>query len=268
LLLLAGELCGLLAIASFDLGDNAAASTHARAAWGYGEHIGHNSLRAWAKGTQALIAYWDDRPLDAVRLAQAGRSYLAAGTGAVRLCLIEARAWSHLGNGEESERALQDASGARESGLHDDLHDGVGGEFAYGEGRQARCRSTVYVQLGDANKALAEADHALALFSNQRNIKIVPEVYADQVAAHLIKGQADGAQEALDRIVDLPVEQRINGLVTRLDYASAIAEANERLHSSSHGGRLVEQIRAFTAFPAQKAITSGGSVSPLPPPAA
>src|SRR5882757_2815831 len=36
LYLLLGELCGLLAVASFDLGDSQAATSHARAAWGTG----------------------------------------------------------------------------------------------------------------------------------------------------------------------------------------------------------------------------------------
>lgn len=68
----ADVLCGVLANASFDLGRYDAAETQARTAFMCGELAGHNGLRAWVRGLQALIAYWDGRPHDAVRLAEAG----------------------------------------------------------------------------------------------------------------------------------------------------------------------------------------------------
>jgi len=70
--LLAGVLCGLLANASTDLGYRDAASEQARAVWAYGDIIGHNGLRAWTRGMQALIEYWSGRPAQAVRLALSG----------------------------------------------------------------------------------------------------------------------------------------------------------------------------------------------------
>jgi hypothetical protein len=72
--LMAGMLCGLLANASTDLGHRDAAAEQARAAWAYGEIIGHNGLRAWTRGMQALIEYWSGRPsmLSAWRKARAG----------------------------------------------------------------------------------------------------------------------------------------------------------------------------------------------------
>jgi hypothetical protein len=58
LYLLIGQACGLLASVSFDLGNRDAATEQARSAWIYGRHIGHHGLCAWARGMQALIAYW------------------------------------------------------------------------------------------------------------------------------------------------------------------------------------------------------------------
>ncbi|MGZ9928314.1 hypothetical protein ACXNSR_00300 [Streptomyces sp. NC-S4] len=69
----AGVFCGVLANASFDPGRYSAAETQARTAHMCGELAGHNGLRVWVRGLQALIAYWDGRPADAVRLAEAGR---------------------------------------------------------------------------------------------------------------------------------------------------------------------------------------------------
>jgi hypothetical protein len=58
MLVLAGQVCGLLANASLDLGSSEAAAAQARAAWTYALAAGHDELRAWLRGLQAMIAYW------------------------------------------------------------------------------------------------------------------------------------------------------------------------------------------------------------------
>ena len=85
LYLVTGTICGVLSNASSDLGHLPAARTQARTAFLCAEMAGHNALRAWIRGTQALIAYWDDRPAEAVDLARDGYSYPPEnGTAAVR----------------------------------------------------------------------------------------------------------------------------------------------------------------------------------------
>ena len=80
--LLAGMLCGLLANVSTDLGYRDAAAEQARAAWAYGDIIGHNSLRAWTRGMQALIEYWSGRPQHAVAPGAKRRAFRRFGHGA------------------------------------------------------------------------------------------------------------------------------------------------------------------------------------------
>ncbi|MFI1868888.1 hypothetical protein [Streptomyces jumonjinensis] len=100
----AGVLCGVLANASFDLGNYTAAQTQARTAFLCGEQAGHHGLRAWVRGLQALIAYWDGRPRDAVRLADTGAAFTPeTGTAHIRLASIKARA---LGQLQETADAL------------------------------------------------------------------------------------------------------------------------------------------------------------------
>lgn len=268
LYLLLGQLCALMAVTSFDLGDSAAAMSHARTAWGYGEHIDHNGLRAWARGTQSLIAYWDGRPDDAVRLARSGHRYLTAGSGLVRICSIEARACSHRGDRDGVDQALEAATmAATLSGPFDDLHDGVGGEFAFGEARQARCRGTIYIQLGDvqrgdAQRAIAEARRALdlSLSAGQPSLKVLPQVHADMAAAYLLLGNVEGAAEALGEVLDLPVEYRIRGLTDRLLHVRQIIRATgSGMHGSREARQLDEQIREFMAAPARTALGRGAS---------
>jgi hypothetical protein len=62
LYLIAGQACGLLASASFDLGYPHAAAQQARAARAYGEIIDGKELSAWADGMLAIIEMWAGRP--------------------------------------------------------------------------------------------------------------------------------------------------------------------------------------------------------------
>ncbi len=126
----AGVLCGVLANASFDLGRYDAAETQARTAFMCGELAGHNGLRAWVRGLQALIAYWDGRPADAVRLAEAGSGFVPErGTAQIRLASIKARAFGQLGNRTEAVAALSEADRLREGiGAEDDV---LGGMMAF-----------------------------------------------------------------------------------------------------------------------------------------
>ncbi len=114
LYLIAGALCGVLANASFDLGWLQAAETQARTAFLCAELAGNNALRAWVRGTQSLIAYWDDRPRSAVELAADGWRYVPeTGTARVRLAAIEARAHGQLRDHRAAEDALARAEQAR-----------------------------------------------------------------------------------------------------------------------------------------------------------
>jgi hypothetical protein len=108
-------LCGVLANASFDLGNLYAAETQARTAFLCAELAGSNWLRSWVRGMQALIAYWDDRPADAVRLAQTGWEFVPeTGTARIRLSSIEARAAARLKDQRSVDEALQRVEIARE----------------------------------------------------------------------------------------------------------------------------------------------------------
>ena len=115
---LAGALCGLMANASLDLGREEAADDLARAAWTYGRIIDHGPLMGWARGTQALAAIWDQRYPDAVRHAEDGLAHVPAGTGAVRLHAIHARALAaHGGPGTGSRRDDGRREGPRGRGI-------------------------------------------------------------------------------------------------------------------------------------------------------
>ena len=166
LYLLAGKTCGLLANASMELGCYGAAAEQSRAAWVYAEIIGHNGLKGWLRGTQSLIVFCSGNPREAAHLAKAGREHVRHGTGFVRLCNIESRAWAHLGDVRETQKVIGMGHQAREHGTEpDDLHDLVGGEFGFDEARQSFCNAGAWVQVGKPALAIEAAERALRLYA-------------------------------------------------------------------------------------------------------
>lgn len=231
LYLLAGTLCGLLANASTDLGYYNAAGEQARAAWAYGVITGHNGLRAWTRGMQALIEYWSERPRQAVRLAQSAQRYADCTTAKVRLLSIEARMWSRLVTPEEAHRCLQAAAEARESPAEDMLHDEVGGVFGFNDAKRHYYAGATYIHLGQADHALEATRQAVELYTggpaDQRSYGAESLARVDSGMAYLLKGSLEGAIDALKPVLALPVDKRI-------------AQLNERLTS----------VRGWLAYPA------------------
>jgi len=261
LYLIIGQACGLLASVSFDLGNPEAATEQARAAWIYGAHIGHNSLCAWARGMEALIAFWSDRPHEAVRLAREARQYCPPGTALVRVLCIEARAWSHLRNGDEAKGAMRAAHDAWARGDRaDELHDEIGGEFSFDAARQAFCNGSAFVELGDPEQAIRETGRAIELYrampADRRWPKVEAEAHADLGAAYLLESEFDGAREALAPVLALPPEHRVQGLTQRLVRVRSLLLANP-YRRSREARQLGEQIEDFTATRPGRTLPTG-----------
>ena len=100
LYLLGGLVGGMLAKASHDTADPQTALTQSRTAYLCADQADHDGLRAWVRGLQALITYWDGRLNESVRYAQQGAQFAerSSSTAAVWLPVSEARAWAALGN--------------------------------------------------------------------------------------------------------------------------------------------------------------------------
>jgi len=263
LYLLIGQTCGLLASLTFDLGSRQAAIEQARSAWIYGTHVGHNGLRAWARGMQSLIAYWSGRPLEALAFARDGLEYAPPGTAIVRLRCIEARGWSHLRDTAETARAIRAAHDARDrANLADELHDGIGGEFSFDQARQARCNGSAYLELGDAKSAIRETRRAIELFATAPRdrgwLKVDAEAHTDLCGAYLLESQFDGAQAALAPVFAIPPEHRIEGLTRRLGRVRHLL-VRSRFRTSREARQIGEQIEDFTAHAAGRLLPSGPS---------
>ncbi|MGV9342384.1 DNA-binding protein [Streptomyces sp. NPDC003688] len=267
LLIVAGQACAILATAAFDLGSLDGAKRLCRSAALYGETARFDPLRAFAGGTLAYIAYFSNQPREAARLARQARTFDGLGdVGRRRLSAIEARACGHLGDPASAQRALG-ASQADSQGVTDDLHDGVGGEFGFTDERLAMSNASTCLLLGDGDRAESYARQALELAAGRpvalRSARVAGGAAADLAAARLLRGDLDGAADALEQVWLVPRDQRATGLLTRTARVRC-ALTGGRFRNAVMAGELGDRIEDFTRMAAQHQLgTGGGSVAAL-----
>lgn len=219
LVILAGQTCALLAASAFDLGALDGAKRLARSAALYGEIARFTPLQAFAGGTLAYIAYFSDRPAEALRFAQAAQALDGLGDLARRrLATIEARANGHLGRADAARLALR-ASEEPLGSRTDDLHDVVAGEFGFTDERLAMSNGSTYLLLGDGRDAEAAAQRALVLIkerpASQQSAPVLGGAAVNLAMARLLSQDLDGAAEALEVVWGIPAHQRVTGLLER-----------------------------------------------------
>jgi len=262
LYLAAGQSCGLLASASFDLGYPHAAAQQARAARAYGEIIQVRELSAWADGMLACIELWAGRPGQALLLAERGLTVALDGTCRVRLWCIAARAAAVQGDEQRAMDAVVTSKRTRDTrAAPTDLHDSVGGEFGFGLARQAFCNGSAYLKLGRAEEALAECGEAVELYAraaaDERWYAAEAGARADLAAAHLLRGDLAGAREAVSEVLVLDPSKRVEGVIRRLGVLREVLAG--RGFQNREARALAEEIEQLTATPAVQVL-------PAPPP--
>ncbi|MFP8887718.1 hypothetical protein [Streptomyces mangrovi] len=252
LYLAAGILCGILANASFDLGRYAAAETQARAGFLCAELAGHNGTRAWIRGLQALVAYWDGRPRDAVRLAVSGRDYQPEnGTAHIRLASIEARAYGQLNSPGDALAALRTADTLREQVNGEDV---PGGMMAFPLAKQLFYASSTHLWLGgnrQLSDAEARAEEAVELFEadppERRRLGELSLARMDLALARLGRGDLDGTAGTVHIVLGTAARRPTESVTKRLEQfgrhlavhsaASSPTAVNLQDAIASHAGR-------------------------------
>jgi len=245
LYLAAGQACGLMAMGSFDLALWDAAADQVRAASTYSDLVGHRDLSSWAAGTLALIAYWTDRPQQAVSVLDAAASRTRAGHQAARLQAIQARAWAHLGDADQVAAALRSADAYMEDGDDGGEAEDMAGEFGWGRSLHLACAGTALLAIGNADDATRRIRAALATAPHDPHAGMVPErARVDLAAAELTANRFDAAADALDRVWQIPVRYRRHGLTARMTQVSrALAKPAWRRHRPA--AQLRDRIEGF-----------------------
>ncbi|GAA4236343.1 hypothetical protein FHR32_000693 [Streptosporangium album] len=239
---LTGALCGLMANVSMDMDRRVPADTLARAAWTYGKVAGHPALMAWARGMQSSVALWDRRHSDAARYAEDGLTSVKVGSGATRLHMLRARSYALLGRGGDAAEALRQAADVRGAGA-DELHDEIAGEFAFRPAKEHYYAAVTHLHLGAPAAAIESARASLSLYASgdpeNRSYGCESMASAHLAIAHLMEGDAAGAESAMTPILALPSDRRIGSLGTTLTTGRAL------LSSRTGGERMARQIESF-----------------------
>ncbi|MEU8914793.1 DNA-binding protein [Streptomyces nigrescens] len=262
LLILAGQACALLATAAFDLGSFDGARRLSRAAALYGETARFGPLRAFAGGVLAYLAYFSNRPAEGARLARQAQAFTGLGDVARRrLTAIEARACGHLGDVPAARRALYRAQRDGQ-GLTDDLHDEVSGEFGFSPERLAMSNSSTCLLIGDGEAAEAAAMQSLELAAAKptaaRSVRVIGGAAADLATARLLRGDLDGAAEAMTHVWEVPRGQRSSGLLARTARVRRALNGS-RFRAAQLSVELGEQIEDFTRRSASHELGTGSA---------
>lgn len=254
LLLAAGRLSGVLAYAALDLGHPAQAYEHTEAAWRCAGATGDGELAAWVRGTQSLIARFDERYDDALALALDGQKHASTrGTGMARLLSGEAQCHANLQDSTGA-NALLDL--AEHSWAVHEGEDSVGGLFAFSEAKLRYYAGSSLIWLdgkADARRAAREASEAISLWSaapaDCRSLDDEALAHVYLATARLQLGEVEGAMNAVRPILELPAERQISWITKRL------ARLIELLDRSEYKGSLLassarEELRAHASEPA------------------
>lgn len=254
LYLMAGVSSGLMARASHDLGAPHDAMTQARVAYTCADNAGHDGLKAWARGLQSLIAYWTGRFSESVRYAHEGSetAALSRGTATIWLASGEARSLAALGRFDDARAAVERAAEAREHVQLDEL-DELGGLCTFNRPRQLYYAAEA---LSWAGAGSAESTERLALdaLAAYEIAPAVDRAFGDEAGtrcalaiARLSRGELEGAADAMEHVLALPVGQRTHGV------AVAVEHVQHQLADSDTEARPVRELAdAMHAFTTQR----------------
>ncbi len=249
LYLLAAIVSGMLAKVSHDMADPYAAATQARAAFTAAEMADHNGLRAWIRGLQSLIAYWSGRYADSVRYAQEGQRYSSTGSAAAWLPVSEARAWAVVGHEENTQQCLARADAMSENLGRDEL-DELGGICSFTRPRHLYYAADALAWLPQqAAEAAQRAQEAVDAYSDRTSADWAFGDEAgsrtDLAIARIGLGDLEGAAQALEQVMALPVQLRINGIVRSVQHVERALSAAYP-HPDPAVTALREQMDDFT----------------------
>lgn len=248
----AGRLSGVLAYAVLDMDAPDEALAHVAAASRCADYAGDAELAAWAAGTRSLIRrFMGDYglALDAIR---DGYQHVGSGhgTGEARLRCGEAQCLANLGNSRAANAALDGAEDAR---ARIRRPDSLGGLFGFSAAKQAYYAgsSLIWLEGGhDAERAEREALAAIDMWQagpeSERSLDDERLAHIYLATARVQLGDVEGAAEAIEPVLSLPLEDQISWIVKRADRVAGMLSA-PRFQGNRTAQEMVEAIRELAA---------------------
>lgn len=253
---IAGRLSSILAHLSSDLGHPHGAETHTRTALMCAEMSGDDTHTGYIRWIQAQVMYWQGDYARSAQRARSARENAPDTHGSVlRLASQEARALAALGDEQNASTALRLATEDRDRAVDGEPEPGV---FDFTPGKAAYYAAEAHLALATethARQAIIDAEESLALFEGGRGSspETITAAGLDLAAAHLACSELEAASEHLDAVLQLPAESRTVPVTQRAMGLSASLAAMPYT-DSRHAIELREQIDAFCAYPAVRAL--------------
>jgi tetratricopeptide (TPR) repeat protein len=240
---LAGQLCGLLAVASGDFfGRYDAAVTQCRTGWLCAEMADRNELRSWIRALQSGVAFWSGRWAEAATLAHNAGENARTAPSAMRAAALEARALARLNDGDGVRRAVAESETARDLPASEDAV----GVMGFSETNRVRRAGTAFLWLGDHAAAQRHLEEALASYERDD-----PDAYAhltvarmDLASARLAASDIEGAADSLRPVLATVPERRLAGAARRTSSLRALLTRPE-YRDSQAAQDLAVQLEQF-----------------------
>jgi hypothetical protein len=248
---IAGQLCGMLSLVTFDLGHPHAATTHARTALHCDEMSGYTPLRAFVRYVQSNVAYWDGRYDEAAQLVEAALPDATSGTAMLRLASQQARIHAARRQPREVSQALALAATAPTERTPDEP-----GMFGFDTWSAAYYASEAHSALrhdaGDLDAAVNWAHTALDEVTAESRPKALYIATARfvLVSAHLARGDLDAVSEHLIPVLrSTHTEYRTATIINRAHTLHTLLGQRTDLASSTLA-TLTDDLAEFVTHPA------------------
>ncbi|MFD8494970.1 hypothetical protein [Amycolatopsis sp. NPDC059657] len=244
---LGGLSCLLLAHASQNVGNQRAALVQLRTAWTCAEVANDDALRAWSRGTAALVNEWTSHQGTAVELATEGARFRSSRQSRIRLAAIEARAAARMGDRKVSLDAIAQIQAARGGPSDQDDVTAFGGLLSFPEAKGQYYLGSTFGLLGEHEKAEQYAQSAIAAYETgppaERSYGDEALARLDIVNSRIARGDFDGATAAITPVLELPAERRIRQLHTAVNRTSGLLEQSRAPGATALLGQLAEYQR-------------------------
>jgi tetratricopeptide (TPR) repeat protein len=207
------------------------------------EQADHDGLRSLILIARSKNAFWERRLHEAAAHARRGLEYAPATSARVLLARQLGDAYQELGDIERATEAHQIAARVRDEIV---APDEIGGIWACGPARQANYAVWVHLRAGNPDAALAAVDTAERAYADgdQWAYGTWAQIRIGAGTAHLMADRLDGTSEALAPILEMPAEERLATLSSRLGDVAGML--NQRRYASSPEARaLRDQIADY-----------------------
>lgn len=222
-----GRVCGVLSYLTLDLGQADTARVHAEAAFTLGDRAGHDGLRAWSRGTQALAWRFTKNFEQARDAAQDGLNYVSTSTGTTepRLLCGLAASVANLGDSGLALDLLDAAERARERTGPDE----VGGLFRFSEAKQIYYRGFSLMWADDPRvlrKSALASEDAIRAWQVQRSPgdEMLSQIYLASASARL--GDLDSSLAAVEPVLLSPISAHFSWVRKRLKQLDGLLADN------------------------------------------